>query len=436
MTVRGATPTGRIRGRNGIAVGLAVAVLAAACGSTAPTPPKAATPAPTATGSVPAATPTVAATPTATQLAIVPVPTSQFATLPPASSGIGAATGAALQKALDSIQKSGGDPGISAAIITADGSSWSGQSGQAVISSKTPVTADTLFSIGSISKTFVSALAGRLAARGTIGLDDPLSKYLPSYPNAAKITLRELLNHTSGLRDIFETSSLNAAISAQPNQVWTADKILASVGSPYFTTPGKNYHYSNTNYVLMGQVIEKATGQPLESLVRSEFLTPLGLDHTFYQVTEQAAYPKADAYMGTASAPLDQWPGSKMIPFTAEVTAVGPAGAYVSNASDLARWANALYNGDVLDAATLASIVDVSPTLPFKFPFPYGLGFEETTVAGQLSWGHRGHLDGMWAAMEYLPGSHLTIVVLTNAEWAKPVNIAAALAAIVQAPAS
>jgi CubicO group peptidase (beta-lactamase class C family) len=121
-----------------------------------------------------------------------------------------------------------------------------------------------------------------------------------------------------------------------------------------------------------------------------------------------------------------------MIPFTAEATAFGFAGAYVSTPSDLAVWANALYGGRVLDQATLASMVDISPTLPFKthYGLGYGLGFEETTVAGQVAWGHRGHLDGFWSAMEYLPAYHVTVVVLTNAEWADPVAATSALAQI------
>jgi D-alanyl-D-alanine carboxypeptidase len=417
------------------ALGLIVAASMAACGTTAPTPPVSARPTATAVvqaspSATPGATPTLSGTP---PLAIAPVPTSQFATPAPAAAGLDAAAEAALQKTLDSIRTSGGYPGVSAAIVYPDGSTWSGQSGMAIVSSKDAVTADTLFSVGSISKTFVAALAGRLAARGTISLDDPLSKYVPTFPNAANISLRQLLNHTSGIKDLFQ--NLSPAITARPSRVWTADQVLAGVGTPYFA-PGKSYHYSNTNYVLLGLAIEQATGQPIASLIRSEFLAPLGLDHTFYQVTEQAQGPKAHGYMGSASAPVDQWPVQTMIPFTSEVTAVGPAGAYVSNATDLARWATALYGGDVLDQATLASMVDISPSAPFKPRYLYGLGFEEWSMAGLTAWGHRGNLDGFWSTMAYLPASHITIVILTNAQWADPIGAAASLAKTVLGPTS
>ena len=127
-----------------------------------------------------------------------------------------------------------------------------------------------------------------------------------------------------------------------------------------------------------------------------------------------------------------------MLPFTSEATVVGSAGAYVSTASDLARWGDALYGGRVLDQATLAAMTDISQTQGFKAPFTprwiYGLGVEETTIAGQTAWGHRGHLDGFWSAMWYLPASHVTIVVTANAEWADPISaVTIALAKVILA---
>ena len=234
-------------------------------------------------------------------------------------------------------------------MVFPDGLIWAGQAGSAILSPQTPVTADTLFSIGSISKTFVAALAGRLAARGTISLDDPLAKYVPTFHDAASITLRQLLNHTSGVQDPFADPDMAEAILANPGQPWTTAQVLSWIGRPYAFAPGKGYHYSNTNFVLLGEVVEKATGQSLASLVRSEFLTPLGLTHTFLQTEETVPGNKAHGYMAPAG-PRDNSAGT-MIPFTAEATAVGPAGAYVSTATDLARWGDALYGGNVLDQA-------------------------------------------------------------------------------------
>lgn len=398
---------------------LAGAALVASCGlvTTGPTPSPSAAPTPSATA-------TASPVPTAT---IVPVPTPQLNLAGNAPIvGLDAATASALTQTLDSIRTKAGIPGIQAAIIFPDGSTWTGQSGAGVISTQAPVTADTLFSVGSISKTFVAALVLRLAARGTIGLDDPLSRYVPGFPNAATITIRELLSHTSGIHDLFTSPGMADDILADPSRVWTPQEVLARIGKPYFA-PGKGYAYSNTNYVLLGLVIEQATNKSLAELIRTEFLVPLGMSHTFLQTEEKTVGTVADGYKGTTAKPVDLSVGQTMVPFTSEVTACGPACAVVSDAADLARWASALYGGGVLDEANLASMLDVSATLPYKPLFPYGFGLEENSMGGRLAWGHRGHLDGFWASMEYLPASGLTVVVMTNADWADPFGESTAL---------
>jgi D-alanyl-D-alanine carboxypeptidase len=410
---------------------LAVAVVLvagiAACGSPEPTPPS--TPASTATAS-PSSTPTAPPNPS-----IVPVPTSQLVAPGGAAAHLDAATATALQKALDGIRVGDQYPGTSAAVVFPDGSVWAGVSGSAVLAPQAPVTSDTLFSIGSISKTFVAALIGRLAEAGTVGLDDTLAKYVPDFPNAANITLRELLNHTSGIQDLFDAAGVSDAILAHPSATWTPAQVLARIGKPYFA-PGAGYHYSNTNFVLLGLVAEKATGQTVAALVRSMFLAPLGLQHTYLQTEETPQGPKAHGYMAPASKPRDNSAGT-MLPFTAETTAVGFAGAYVSTAADLAAWADALYRGNVLDQATLASMADVSSTVPYKphLLYGYGLGLEESTVGGQTAWGHKGWLDGFWSAMEYIPAYHVTVVFLTNANWADPIAACNSLSRAALGPA-
>ena len=404
----------------------------AACGVVTPNP----TPNPTATAS-PQASATATASPTAVPTpTIVPVPTPQIDTATTAPLvHLDATTAAALTQTLDSIQARAGLPGIQAAIVFPDGLTWTAQAGVGVISPAVPVTAETLFSIGSVSKTFVAALVLRLAERGTIGLDDALSRYVPTFPNAAGITLRQLLSHTSGIHDLFKSPGMADDILANTARVWTAEEVLKRLGPIYFA-PGKGYHYSNSNYVLLGLVVEHVTHKSLAALIRAEFLVPLGMSHTFLQTEDLQTEEKtrgvvAHGYKGKAAAPVDLSVGQTMVPFTSEVTACGPACAYVSDATDLARWASALYGGGVLDRASLASMVDISITLPYKPVYPYGLGFEEISMGGRLAWGHRGHLDGFWTSMEYMPGSGLTVVVQANADWADPFGTGTALANVI-----
>ena len=372
---------------------------------------------------------------------MVAVPTSRLAAPSTPSAHLDAARTKALQTALNGIRSSNKYPGTSAAVLFPDGSMWTGVSGSAIFS-KASVTTDTLFSAGSITKTFVAALVGRLAMAGTIGLDDPLAKYVPDFPNAANITLRQLLNHTSGIDDIFDYSgTLGPQILYRPTATWTPAQVFARLLGPRFK-PGANWYYSNTNYILLGMVIEKATGQTVAALVRAEFLTPLGMTHTYLQTEETASGPKSHGYCTgagptcggdptAASTARDNFAGT-MLPFTAEATAVGFAGAYVSTASDLAIWASALYGGTILDDATLASMVDISQTagLKTKPKYPYGFGFELASVAGQIGWGHRGNLDGFWSIMEYLPAQHVSVVFMTNCQWADPIAAASALAKV------
>ena len=411
-------------------IALAGALLVAACGLVTPNPTPTASPSVPATPATPAATPAATATvePTPT---IVPVPTPRLDLAGPARvAQLGATTETALADALDSIRAGAALPGIQAAIVFPDGSTWTGQSGVGVITTAAPVTADTLFSVASITKTFVATLALRLAGRGTIGLDDPLSRYVPSYPNAAAITLRELLSHTSGIHDLFTSPGMSDDILANPSRIWTPQEVLARIGKPYFA-PGKGYYYSNTNYVLLGLVVEKATHKNLAALVREEFLAPLGLSHTFVQTEERTLGVVAHGYNGSAAKPVDLSIGQTMVPFTSEVTACSSACAIVSSAQDLARWASALYGGGVLDGAEMASMLDTTAALPYPSFIPRGLGAEVINLGGRIAWGHRGHLDGFDGSMMYMPESGLTIVVQANAEWANALAASATLANVV-----
>jgi D-alanyl-D-alanine carboxypeptidase len=403
---------------------LAVAIAVAGCGASpggTPTP----TPSPTPTP-----------TPTPTPLpSIYPVPTTQpqVAAAAPAAV-LDDATAGALQTAIDTVKNKYKIPGLSVAVVFPDGATWTGQSGYAVSASKTAVTPDTLFSVGSISKTFTGALALRLMEQGVIGLDDPLAKYLPNFPNASKITIRMLMNHTSGIRDIFE-AAIFKNFDANHSKRWTADQVLALISRPYFA-PGAGYHYSNTNFIILGEVIEKATGKTVAELVHSEFLAPLGLDHTFLQWEEAPNGPLAHGYAGSASKQTDISAGQALMPYVSEATAVGAAGGVVSTAKDIATWATALYDGAFLDEATEASMTDVTLTAPFKPPLMYGLAFEQLPIAGRLAWGHRGHLDGFWSTVAYFPDLHVTVALLTNSDWINPLTVIASIVGVLPKPVS
>ncbi len=387
---------------------LALSVLLAACGSGTPTPTLTPRPTPTPT---PVVTPTPEVTPSPT-----PVPTPSPTDTPSPTAGpIDQATSARLQAALNTFAIRAHIPAVSAAVVLGNGSSWSGQHGVLAIGSKTAATANTLFSVGSITKTFTGALILKLVEDGSLALDDPLAKYLPTYPNASKITIRMLMDHTSGIRDIFE-AAIFKYFDANHSKLWTPQQVLALIGKPYFA-PGAGYHYSNTNYIILGLVLEKVTGETELQLAQTEILQPFGLDHTFLQWEQTPSGPLAHGYAGTSAAPVDISKGQALLPYASEATAVGAAAGIVSTATDIARWASALYGGQFLDQASIAAMTDFSLTARFKPRILYGLACEQLPISGHVAWGHRGHLDGFQSAVAYFPETGITVALLTDADW-------------------
>lgn len=329
-----------------------------------------------------------------------------------------AATRRALQKRLDQLRERYGVPGISVTILFPDGSSWVGVGGAADVAANVPVTTVTSFAIASVSKTFTAALVLALAQDGTIVLDTPVRTYLPELKVNARITVRQLLDHTSGLRDYFFHPAIDRKLLSAPSRVWDSADALKHVGKAYFK-PGTGWHYSNTNYLVLGMLAERVGGAPLADQVRARFLEPLGLRHTWYQPTEEASSDGAHGYRfasGAKDAPaIDLSDGSRFMPFTSVVTAAAGAGGFASNSTDLARWARALYAGAVLSEDSVdAMLGDITRTEPYKPRVPYGLGVQRLDLDGSPSLGHSGRLLGFRSAVRWLPDEDLAIAVLTN----------------------
>ena len=324
----------------------------------------------------------------------------------------------ALQKRLDQLRERYGVPGISVTILFPDGSAWVGVSGAADVAARKPVTMETSFAVASISKTFTAALVLALAQDGTIELDRPVRTYLPDLKVNARITVRQLLDHTSGLRDYFFHPAIDRKLLSAPDRVWDTSDALKHVGKAYFK-PGAGWHYSNTNYLVLGMLAEHVGGAPLADQVRARFLEPLGLRHTWYQPTEEAGSDGAHGYRFASGAkdapPIDLSDGSRFMPFTSVVTAAAGAGGFASNSTDLARWARALYAGAVLSEDSIdAMLGDITRTEPYKPRVPYGLGVQRLDLDGSPSLGHSGRLLGFRSAVRWLPDDDLAIAVLTN----------------------
>ncbi len=325
-----------------------------------------------------------------------------------------------------------GLPGVSAAILFADGSIWRGTAGDADVATGVPVTPDTSFSVASVSKTFTAALILALVEDGRLSLDGAAKGYLPSLPIDPTITVRQLLDHTSGLRDFYFGAGVDHALLSKPTRVWNPALSFKYVGKP-FSRPGKEWHYSNTNYLVLGMLAEAVGGAPEADQLRDRFFAPLRMDDTFYQVPGHPwPGPVAHGYrfLGTDTKlpAIDLTDGTPIVPFTSVVTAAGGAGSIATSADDLAHWGAALYGGDLLDRNTRdAMVADVLRTAPLKPRIPYGLGVQAISVDGHATLGHSGRFLGARAAFRWLPGEHIAIAVLTNQSRADPNLVLASL---------
>lgn len=371
-----------------------------------------------------AGTPTPVASPSAPL--IEPAPSTPVPT-EPSEAGTSSATprlSAALDARLDRLRARFGLPGVSASIVFPDGTVWQGTSGFADVATARPVTVDTAFSVASVSKTFTAALILALIEDGRLSLDSTARTYLPALKINRHITVRELLDHTSGLRDFYYNPSIDHALLVHPGKVWDATRSLRYLGPPY-SKPGRSWHYSNTNYLILGLLAEAVGKAPVADQLRQRFFGPMRLDHTFYQSMETPRGPVARGYRFLGIGPdlpaIDLSDHSDVVPFTSVVTAAGAAGSIATSGADLARWAQGLYGGDVLtEASRDAMVADLQKTARYVPGVAYGLGVQALGVAGHPTLGHSGRFLGARAAVRWLADEQSSIAVLTNQSRADP----------------
>ena len=298
---------------------------------------------------------------------------------------------AALQRQLDKVVEAG-TPGV-VALVRSGPQTWQGASGLGDLAAKRPARAGDRFRIGSVTKSFVATLALQLVGEDKLGLDDHLERWLPGLvPNGDRITVRQLLNHTSGLYDYTDD------LPEPPRPFQPRQLVAIATGHRPLFAPGTRFSYSNTNYILAGLIIERVTGQPLATQLQQRIVGPLDLGDTELPATEQAlASPYIHGY-----APRDQdWRVTDGPAGLVDVTEMDPswawaAGAMVSTTADLARFYQALLSGQLLDPEQLQAMqTTVDASQQFGHGVRYGLGLTllRPGCATEL-WGHGGALAG------------------------------------------
>jgi len=305
-----------------------------------------------------------------------------------------------LQQVLDAaVRDSSRVPGVSAAVLTADGA-WAGAAG--VDGAGAALVPDAMTDIGSVTKTFTAAEVVNLARQGRIDLDAPVSDYLDHPLLAREPSVRQLLSHTSGIPD-FVTTDFVDALDADPTRSWTAAQALEFATDPPSQPGPPTWSYSNSNYLLLGLLIEKVTGVPYAAAVRRDLLPGLG-ERIVVQDDESPIAPVAAPNLTGTPVVAD----GMFLPNRAWSSAAGAAGGIAADAATLARWGYRLYGGRILDAA---STVDL--TIPVAGGYGLGTEIQEyrwNETGGAV--GHHGGLPGYATVLRVDPELPVAVAVL------------------------
>lgn len=295
-------------------------------------------------------------------------------------------------------------PGAVVLVARGDEVLFAGARGLADLEAGTPLEVGDTFRIGSVTKQFSAAGLLKLVQDGKVGLEDPLAKYLPDFPNGANITVRQLLNHTSGVRSYTGIPDYMAErIRADLD---TSQLVGVFKDLPVDFAPGDAYAYNNSGYVLVGAVIEAASGQAWHAYLEDALFEPLGLDDTGYGADPGVAAAHVRGY--TMDDDKETVPARPL-----SMTQPHAAGALVSSVDDLLAWNRALHEGRVIEAGLYEAMVTPAGAAG---PAGYGYGIGRGTLRGETMFQHGGGIHGFSSYLLYLPDSDTTVAVLRNSD--------------------
>ncbi|MEQ1707555.1 MAG: serine hydrolase [Terricaulis sp.] len=301
-------------------------------------------------------------------------------------------------------------PGAAVLVARGDTVLFRAARGEADVDIHVPLRPESVFRIGSVTKQFTAAGLLTLVEAERVSLDDPLSKYLPDYPGGDGITLLQLLNHTSGVRNY--TGMPGYMDGPIREDMSTAQIVMLFGDEPPDFAPGERWAYSNSGYVLIGAVIEAVTGMPWHAYLAQALFEPLGMNNTGYSADPRfAGQVHGYSYEGDTVVPM----------LTLSMTQAHAAGALVSNVDDLLTWNRALHEGRVLrSAAYTQMITPVGEAAAAEIRYSFGL-FNGAMRDHQEFW-HGGRIFGFISSLSYLPGPDITVVVLENDDAHQGVN--------------
>lgn len=333
----------------------------------------------------------------------------------------------ALQAALDDWRASTAMPGATLGIVLPDGRVLGLASGVSDRSTRAPMQADALLLAGSTGKTFFAAVALQLIDSGRLDLDAPISTYLAAkpwfarLPNARDVTVRMLMTHTSGLVRYEMNPKFTADLRAQPDKPWTPEEEIAYLldAEPPFAA-GQGWEYSDTNYIVLGMILEGITGTKLYDEVRRRFLVPLKLTRVVPSTSRRipGLVPGYAGPRDPLGLPDEVMPGGV---FVVNPQFEWAGGGYATSAPDLARWGHALYTAKAVSPRTRDLMIASAVPARLGPEARYGLGVivRPATPVGP-TWGHSGFFPGYQSELVHLPERAITLALQVNSSAPRP----------------
>jgi D-alanyl-D-alanine carboxypeptidase len=338
----------------------------------------------------------------ASLLGVMALPMSGWAGPLPSSAEV-----AAYAERLMDEQKLGRDgPGVALLVARGDQLLYKGARGMASIELGVPLSAEQSFRIGSVTKQFGAAALLKLIDEGRAKLEDPLSKYLPSYPGGDKITLAQLLNHSSGVKSY--TGIAGYMHNPIRRQLSTEQLVAEFKDQPVDFAPGQGWAYNNSGYVLVGAVVEAISGKPWHQYIDEALLRPQKIASVRFPGEDGLIKGMAQGYSGEAGSGYKQAGLLSM-------TQPHAAGALVSDLEGLWRWNQALHGGKLISPESYKRMTTPEGAA-IKSPMRYGYGLGVDQLRGQAMLQHGGGIHGFSSTLNYLPTSKTTVIALRNSD--------------------
>ncbi len=324
-----------------------------------------------------------------------------------------------LQIKLDEWHSAGKFPGSTLGVVLANGESFGLAVGYSDRDAKTPMKPTDRMPAGSTGKTFAAALAMQLIKEGKLSLDDKIEKFFGKEPwfarvsNAKDITVRQLMNHTSGLVRYEFKKEFTDFLTANPYKNWTPEDRLAYLfDAPAPFEAGKGWEYSDTNYIVLGMIIERLTGKDFYSEAKKRFTQKHKLTNT---IPQDGPVLKG-VVQGYAGANNPFGGKDKMIEngkFIVNPQLEWTGGGWASTGEDLARWAKLIYEGKAFDPSMVPVMLDGVPA-KLGPNVKYGLGVIVRPTQAGTSYGHSGFFPGYVTDMMYFPDRRIAVAVQVN----------------------